>query len=141
MNFRETRARRRPDAQLELTALIDVVFLLLLFFLITTTFVHSEDRQLPLNLPSAAAGESVAPGARVVVYVQEDGSLQIDEEQIRSGEMRAHLEAMYNKDPGMQLLVKGDKDTAYGAVTNVIDEARLVGFNRVNLVVKRKPSP
>jgi biopolymer transport protein ExbD len=138
VNFRDTRARRRADPTLELTPLIDVVFLLLLFFLITTTFARPQESQLPLNLPSAAAGESTTPGERVVIFVTADGSLQLQDELVRPDEVRARLEALYKEKPELQLQVKGDKDTSYGFVTGVIDTARQVGFSRVNLVVQRQ---
>ena len=82
-------ARRRADPTLELTPLIDGVFLLLLFFLITTTFARPQESQLPLNLPSAAAGESTTPGERVVIFVTADGSLQLQDELVRPDEVRA----------------------------------------------------
>jgi biopolymer transport protein ExbD len=138
VNFRETRGRRRVEPRLELTPLIDVVFLLLIFFLITTSFVQSDDQQLPLNLPRAAAGEAPTKGEKITLFVQKDGSLQIGDEQVRAGEVRKRLEELYKADPSVQLNVKGDRDTAYGSVTTLIDEAREVGFEKVNLVVKRK---
>jgi biopolymer transport protein ExbD len=138
MNFRETRSRRRAEPNIELTPLIDVVFLLLIFFLITTTFVHSDNQQLPLNLPSAAAGESLTQGERTVVYVSAGGGLQIDEETVKPEEVSQRLEALFSENPDTHLLIKGDKATNYGHVTDVIDEARRVGFKKVNLVVKRK---
>lgn len=138
MNFRDTRRRKRTDPTIELTPLIDVVFLLLIFFLITTTFVRPDESQLALNLPSASAGESVTPGERIVIFVASDGSLQIEEELVRPAEVEDRLKSLYAKSPGVQLLVKGDKDTSYGFVTGVIDVARQVGFKRVNLVVKKK---
>jgi biopolymer transport protein ExbD len=138
VNFRDTRARRRTDPTLEMTPLIDVVFLLLIFFLITTTFVRPDESQLPLNLPSASAGESSTPGERVVIFVTADGSLQLQDELVRPEEVYQRLERLYAEEPGLQLQVKGDKDTSYGYVTGVIDMARQVGFKRVNLVVQRK---
>lgn len=138
MNFRETRARKRVELTLELTPLIDVVFLLLLFFLITTTFVRDTDSQLPLDLPSAATGETATEAKRVVVHVGAAGELQIDDEQLRPAEIRTRLKALYDKDPAQQLLIKGDKTAAYGTITDVIDTAKDVGFERVNLVVKPK---
>ncbi len=138
MNFRETRASKRVDPTLDLTPLIDVVFLLLIFFLITTTFVRSDNSQLPLNLPSASAGEAIAEGDRVIVYVSAEGGLQIDEELVRPEEVERRLERLFAERPETQLLIKGDKASSYGQVTDVIDKAREVGFKRVNLVVKRK---
>ena len=138
MNFRDTRGRRRVDPTIELTPLIDVVFLLLIFFLITTTFVRSDNQQLPLNLPSASAGESLAQGERIIVYVNAEGGMQIDEELVRPTEVERSLEKLFADKPDTHLLIKGDKATSYGHVTDIIDQARKVGFKRVNLVVKRK---
>lgn len=136
MNFRQTRGRNREEVRLELTPLIDIVFLLLIFFLITTTFVREDNRQLPLELPSAGSGEPTQNTKRLIVFVSAQGDLRIDDEQVRKGEVPARLKQLYAEDPDVQLLVKGDKTTSYGHITDIIDVAKQVGFERVNLVVK-----
>ena len=141
MNFRQTRSRGRTDPRLELTALIDVVFLLLIFFLITTSFVRDEEQQLPLNLPKANAGQAAKEGQKITVFVQKDGGITLNGEQIRAGEVRQRMKALFEEDGTAELNVKGDRDTSYGSVTSLIDEARGVGFEKVNLVVKRKRAP
>lgn len=138
MNFRDTRARRRQEPTLDMTPLIDVVFLLLIFFLITTTFVRTDNSQLPLDLPSASAGEAITQSERVIIYIQADGSLQIGDELVRPAEVQARLEALHAEKPDTQVAIKADRETSHGKVTEIIDQARLVGFKRVNLVVKRK---
>jgi biopolymer transport protein ExbD len=141
VNFHQTRGRARPEPRLEITSLIDVVFLLLIFFLITTSFVRDDERELPLNLPKAAMGQAPDQGEKITLFVQEDGSLRLGDEQLRRNEIRPRLEKLYGTEPGIQLNVKADRDTAYGLVTTIIDEARGVGFEKVNLVVKRKRKP
>ncbi|MBH24429.1 MAG: hypothetical protein CMH57_08265 [Myxococcales bacterium] len=136
MNFRQTRGRAREEVRLELTPLIDVVFLLLLFFLITTTFVRESHRQLPLDLPSAGSGQPAAESQRVVVFVSADGSLQLEDELVRKSEVPERLQRLYSEEPDIQLLIKGDKTTSYGHITDIIDMAKQTGFERVNLVVK-----
>ncbi len=139
MNFRNTRARRRDAPTLEITPLIDVVFLLLLFFLLTSNFVRDDNSRFPLDLPSAGAGESATEGARVTVFLDAEGNLRLDDEQVRPEELPERLKALYQKEPATQILIKGDKGSNYGRITDIIDAAKAVGFERVNLVVKPRP--
>lgn len=136
MNFRDTRSRRREDPSLDMTPLIDVVFLLLIFFLITTTFVRNDNRQLPLNLPSAAAGQEVVEGEKLILYITEDGGLQINDEIVRPEEVPERLEALYKENPDTPLSLKADRATRYEQVTRILGTARKVGFQKLNLVVK-----
>jgi len=138
VNFRNTRGRQREEPTLEITPLIDVVFLLLLFFLITSNFVRENNTQLPLDLPAAGSGDSASDTDRTIIFVGAGGELQIDDEQIRDTELKARLEALHAKTPDVHLLIKGDKATNYGRITEIIDTAKEVGFRRVNLVVKPK---
>jgi biopolymer transport protein ExbD len=138
MNFRDPRGKRRLEPGLDMTPLIDMVFLLLLFFVITSNFVQNRESQLPIQLPSAAAGEALNPGERTIIFVTQDGGLQIDEEVVRPEEVEQRLRDLHKTDPNLQILVKGDQETAYGRITAVIDVARQVGFQKVNLIVKRK---
>ena len=141
MNFRQTRQRQREEIRLELTPLIDVVFLLLLFFLITTTFVRDSHRQLPLELPSAGSGQPASSDNRIIILVNATGDLQIDDELVRKAEIEDRLRTIFTRQADAQLLIKGDKTTSYGHITDIIDVAKQIGFERVNLVVKPKPSP
>ncbi len=136
MNFRDARKARRVDPPLELTPLIDVVFLLLLFFMVTTAFTKTnEDKNLPLELTQAGSGESMAEAERVIISVGQGAALAWDEEKIREEELDARLRALKERAPDTHILIRGDKNATYETITGIIDRARSRGFRHVNLVV------
>lgn len=159
MSLRQRRKNRRPQVSLDLTALIDVVFLLLIFFLVTSTFSKTEQAQIPINLPSAASGQKSGEGEKIVLFITEDGSvdLQTDEESGGGGSggdesegvqqalegksLREKLDLLYARNPGASVVLKGDKLATHGKVIEVLDEIKQSGFEAVNLVITRPATP
>src|SRR5690554_3549421 len=120
MSLRDMRKSRRVSVDLDMTPLIDVVFLLLIFFLVTSTFSKTEDAEIPINLPSAASGEAISDAQKIVLFITEDGSVEIksdaqdpgnvlDGEQIQGANLSEKLENLYAKHPDANVLLRGDK--------------------------------
>ncbi|MBA2664697.1 MAG: biopolymer transporter ExbD [Bradymonadaceae bacterium] len=137
MNFRSV-GKRRVESTLEITPLIDVVFLLLIFFLITTTFAQANEAQIPINLPEAVSGEDSAKGERVVLMVTATGEVVMDEGVAWQGDaLREKLDAYFQTNPDASILLKGDVEASHGRVVELLDLVKQVGFKRVNLVISR----
>lgn len=141
MNFRSAPGRGRVEATLELTPLIDVVFLLLIFFVMTTTPAMSSAERLDVDLPEAASGEAGASDqARVVLRVYADGEIRLQEgegqEERVVGDLRADLEALREERPETAIWIRGDVDASHGAVIELLDTARDVGFSKVHMAVR-----
>ena len=141
MNFRSGSGRGRVEATLELTPLIDVIFLLLIFFVMTTTPAMSAAERLDLDLPEAASGEAGATDdTRVVLRVFSDGEIRIQEG--REGEERVvsdlgeELEGLRRSAPETAIWIRGDVEASHGAVIEVLDVARAVGFSKVHMAVR-----
>ena len=148
MNFRPPRAGRRSAPLLDMTPMIDVVFLLLIFFLITTTFIKRDESMVSVNLPT---GSSQASGAsdneRLTIYVTDDGTytlglyggqaaLQVTREQL-PGELQTY----FDTNPELPIFLRGDRGASYGAIMDVWMLAREIGFVRVNAVVQEPRTP
>jgi len=140
MNFRPQKSRR-SEPNLDLTPLIDVVFLLLIFFLVTATFAQQEQSLVPVDLPQGSSGEQASNNEQLTVYVEADGSyaLHVDEDAPIVGltfdEVRDQLEALRASRPETPLFLRGDQDVRYGDVMRVFDSARAMGFERVYNVI------
>lgn len=142
MSLRDRRKERRGEANLELTPLIDVVFLLLIFFLITTTFAQGQEDELPIDLPEAVSGqEATDQDDEIVLYITKDGSVQIKDEEPLEGEgVKERLEDLYERSPDAPVVLRGDQNASHGQVVDVLDRLKETGFGRVNLVTSR-PQP
>lgn len=152
MSLRDSRKNRRVSVDLDITPLIDVVFLLLIFFLVTSTFSKTEDAEIPINLPSAASGDKVTETQKVVLFITEDGSVEIksdaddpgnvlDGEQIEGATLNEKLTKLYAKHPDASVLLRGDKLATHGKVIEVLDQIKESGFKSVNLVITQPTAP
>ena len=135
MNFRSNQKRR--EITMDLTPMIDVVFLLLIFFLVTATFTQEEQTLIPILLPEAATGE-LANDSSATISIAEDGSLSLTEPNAGSieignlADLLRELTLIYNNEPTTTIRLRGDTNANYGRIMEIWDTARAIGFPRVN---------
>ena len=130
-------ARRRSGAlasAVELTPLIDVVLLLLIFFMVSTTFLRQ--RAIAVALPEAAtASPAAARPAPLEVEVGASGETLVDGRRLaNAGGLLEALAAEHH--PGRPLLLAADRDARHYAVVRVLDAARRAGFVDVQLAAR-----
>jgi len=132
VNFRHA---RRPDVSINLTPLIDVVFLLLIFFMVSTSF--SELTQLTVNLPEAD-GASAPDEIGLVVVIDSAGNVTVGGDPVPNeaeGLYRA-LEAAANGNVDVPLTLSADAMTPHQYVVMVLDVASLLGLQRVTIATE-----
>ena len=141
MNFRGRTWRKRGDLQLELTPLIDVIFLLLIFFLITTTFV-SQSRQetaIIISLPKGKMGVSIKEVDKVTLVINESGEIFVNDETtpVTEDELRGRLESLHEESPDALIEIKADEKAYHGDVTRVLDIVDEVGFESIGVGLEK----
>lgn len=132
MNFRHA---QRPDVSINLTPLIDVVFLLLIFFMVSTSF--SELTQLTVNLPEAD-GASATDEIGLVVVIDSAGNVTVGGDPVPNeaeGLYRA-LEAAANGNVDVPVTLSADAMTPHQYVVMVLDVASLLGLQRVTIATE-----
>lgn len=140
MNIRSGN-RRREEATIELTPLIDVVFLLLIFFLLTSALAKPNDAttqesSIPIALPSAQSGSKAVTGNPVVLNITEQGQVVLEGGDTLGGEtIEQKILDLYQKDPKAQILLRGDKGASHGKVIELLDAVKQIGFKKVDLVI------
>ena len=127
-----TPTRRKPV--INVTSLIDVMFLLLIFFIVSTTFV--ERPAIRIDLPSAAHASPTHAG-NLVVSVAEDGSLFFNGEPVDRPGLAAELKEIAARDAQSLLVIEADKAVPHGIVIQVMDSARGAGLTRIVLPLRR----
>jgi biopolymer transport protein ExbD len=107
---------------LNMTPLIDVVFLLLIFFLVATRFAQ-DDRELPVQLPSAASAVPMtAEPTELVVNVDAAGQYMILGQRMALDKVESTLRRAVADDPINQMvIIRGDRNVAFQAVVSVMD--------------------
>lgn len=127
MNFRRP---QREQLELNLIPLIDVVFMLLIFFMLTTTFIH--DRVLDVSLPAAETGtQQESPLENHVVELSEDGTLALDGALISEEELAQQFEMIAQR--GTPVVLWADAQVVNQRVVTVLDLARRAGVERIGM--------
>lgn len=131
--------RRRPRSSLnpELTPLIDVVFQLLVFFLLTTTFSLPA---VPLVLPEAKTGQEGREADVIVLSITKHGNVFIGESRLPEGKIEAVVTQRIRLDPLTPVVVRGDIESRYGLFMTILDACRQAGASRVLLETNPAPS-
>ena len=125
--FSDDQSRRRVS--LDISPLLDVVFLLLIFFLVTTTFMP--DASMDLELPeSTTATQSEI--AATVVTVGEDGGVQIDGDSVSMQELERTIAALLPEERE-KINVRADARVDYGVIVRIIDALRNAGVDALSL--------
>ena len=131
------RRPKRPTHTIDMAPLIDVVFLLLIFFMLTSSFAPPS---LPLKLPSAA-GENSTVRERLTVSVDAQGAIAIDGEGVSleafEGILRSKLAASGEK----AVNFRGDRAVDYGIFVDLMDRARRTGASQFNLIHETRAEP
>lgn len=131
-------SRQRPEeVSVNLTPLIDVVFLLLIFFMVSTTF--TKETQLEIDLPSANGNVQEKPVEYVEIQISAAGAYLLNGEPIgistESG-LRAALELLDARAGNTPLVIAADANTPHQAVVTAMDVAGQLGYTRLSIVTK-----
>ena len=112
-----------PDngTSIELTPMIDMVFLLLIFFLVATTFQQTE-REMQIALGGASSAGPISAALReLIVNVDEDGGIIVSGTPMSPEDLRTLIEEAVAGNPEQKVTVRGDRNTAYENVVTVLD--------------------
>ena len=134
MNFRGPtleRARRR-GVVVDMTALIDVVFQLLIFFLLTSTYVSSQaavSPQVPVDLPETSLDAKEQPHDQFTIVVTSNGEVLVAaDEKVGLEELGVRLLRAKQDNPRTVVLIRGDQSVPYGRVAQVMSVIRTVNL-------------
>jgi len=135
MNFRP---ERRDVIELNITPLIDVVFLLLIFFMVSTTF--QRETQLSVQLPEAAAPESKSEDQTIEVVINARGEYFLNGRELVNNQpatLRAALARLSSGRKGTPLVIRADARTPHQAVVTVMDAARQLGLLHLSIATAK----
>lgn len=128
--------RRRPKKanqlpQLMLSPMIDMIFLLLVFFIVGTMYM-SELRSIPIQLPQAKNSETLKKSS-FTVSIKKDGSLYLDDIPIELQQLLKNVKIENENNPEFFVMIRAEEEVNYKTVIKLIDELRGVGVSRLGL--------
>jgi len=130
--FKSVRSKRALTAQAEIqmTPLIDMVFILLIFFVVTTSFVS--ETGLDIQRPQSSSSE-ILPRENIPVAIGADGRIAVDGRRVGLLSIRSFLQKRLRMQPGLAVVLVADKAVSVDRVVRVMDEVRAAGITEVAL--------
>ncbi len=139
--MRIPRVEQGEENVINISSLLDVMFILIIFFLATATFTE-EERDIQVNLPQSGAAKGITQGPKmIIINVRQDGSYQIARESMDLAKLRETLVAAVGENPEQKVLVRGDKNALHGHVANALSLCKEVGIHKANIGFESKPVP
>ena len=133
--------RRKSSSQdgdiINISSMIDVMFILIIFFLVTTTFKEEEIDHM-VNLPVDARNQSLtqSTGNLAKINIRENGSYVVMGQQFTEEQVSEWTKQQVDKKPDIKVLIRCDQDAKHLYLANVISICRSVGVPKANLAVK-----
>ena len=123
-----------------LTSMLDVIFLLLCFFVTVSVFSQWES-EISIKLPTAATGEQPErlPG-EIIVNLSKDGKISVNSVALTLGDLCARLSKVAKFYPGQPVIIRADRDTKYESLVAVIDSCRAADVWNFSLATENEPT-
>lgn len=135
---RSSQTRLAPLAEINLTSMIDVIFFMLILFLLVSPVV---EYGINVNLPETAAKKMAEPESLTVNVKNVEGTTRIylDNERVTIEELEQRLKAIAARKPDTALILRADKSLSYDTVVQVIDKITDAGITKMGMATLAKP--
>jgi biopolymer transport protein ExbD len=124
------RERESNEGTVDLTPMIDMTFILLIFFMVSTTFV--KDMKIDIDRPGATT-QVVASTKAVRVYIDKQGEVYLEGEPVRIWTLQSRIRDLLKAATGKSVLVVTDEQVPSGRLVEVVDQARMAGAEDVGV--------
>lgn len=118
------------DAQIDMTPMLDVVFIMLIFFITTASFVKESGVQVQRAQASTATAR---PEANIFVGITAENSIWVDKRPVELSAVRANIERLKQEVPVGSVVIQADRRSKSGVVISVMDQVRAAGINDVSV--------
>ncbi len=112
------------DQEINITPMLDVVFIMLIFFIVTASFV--KEAGIDVNKPEGQTAQAKEK-ANILIAIDSEGAIWIDRRQVDPRAVRANIERLHAENPQGTVVIQADRDARTGALVQVMDAARQAG--------------
>lgn len=138
--MRIRRASENAGSMIDITPLVDMMFTLVLFFLVSTSFTEQE-RDVEVNLPDAVEGKTLSDAAPLItINVRQDGSYFLLDRPMDLAQLRHAVADAVKTKPDQKVLVRGDKLALHGHVAAAVLACRESGIQQANIGYQLEPA-
>jgi len=131
--MRRRRQRHDDENEVNLTPMLDVVFIMLIFFIVTASFV--KEAGIDISRPPAATAVRKERG-NILIAITHNDQIWIDRRQVDPRALRANIERLHAENPQGSVVIQADKDSRNGLLVQVMDASRMAGVKSVALAAE-----
>ena len=131
--MRRKRNRTEDESEVNLTPMLDVVFIMLIFFIVTASFV--KEAGIDVTRPPAATAERKERG-NILIAITENDQIWMDRRQVDPRALRANIERLHAENPQGSVIIQADTNSKNGLLVMVMDAARLANVPNVSLAAE-----
>ncbi len=118
------------EAQIDMTPMLDIVFIMLIFFIVTTSFIKPSG--LDYNKPEASQA-TTKKSANIFIGVSKTGIIKMENRQVDIERVTANVERMLAESPEAAVLIEADKEAQHGLVVKVMDNVKKAGIDKISV--------
>jgi biopolymer transport protein ExbD len=127
------RLREEEEATLDMTPMLDIVFIMLIFFIVTTSFV--KEAGIDVNRPEASQATQ-KPSANIFIAIRENGEVWMDRRQVDIERVAANLERLLAEQPTDMVVIQADEGARHGVVVRVMDQIKEAGIAQISIAAE-----
>ena len=133
--MRRRRSGRLDDeAEVDLTPMLDVVFIMLIFFIVTASFV--KEVGLDLSRPEGGSTKTMTDNENIFIQISNDGVIFVDRRATDIRAVRANIERLHAERPTGAVIIAPSEGSFNGLLVQIMDQARLAGVNNISLAAE-----
>ena len=127
--------KKEEESGIDLTPMLDVVFIMLIFFIVTTSFV--KESGIDVSRPSAKTAKK-KQRASILVAISQSGEIWIQRRKVDIRSVRANIERLHAESPEGTVVIQADKRAETGLLVDVMDQVRLAGVESIAVSASEK---
>jgi biopolymer transport protein ExbD len=131
--MRRRYSQQSEEEEVNLTPMLDVVFIMLIFFIVTASFV--KESGIDINRPDAATAVKKERG-NILVAITPSGQIWIDRRQVDVRSVRANIERLHAENPQGAVVIQADRESKNGLLVEVMDAAKLAGVENISIAAE-----
>jgi biopolymer transport protein ExbD len=120
----------KDEPEINITPMLDIVFIMLIFFIVTTSFIR--ETGIEVEKPSAITTEA-RPQANVLIAIRPNDEIWMDRQQVELNEVRFEVEDARAENPESSAIIIADRGARTGLVVKVMDQVQAGGINRISI--------
>ena len=125
---------QQDDTEINITPMLDIVFIMLIFFIVTTSFV--KEAGIDVSRPTANTAEQKTKG-NVMIAIRENGEVWMNKRRIEVDAVRANVEKAAAENPEGSVVIIADRESATGILVEVMDQVKLAGVDAISVAAEK----